>query len=466
MTSGRVHFIGAGGYGMRPLAAILINMGKPVTGSDIKESAGLKELEGMGARIWLGHSPELVQGAELVVFSNAVPEDDPELMEARRLGISVMPRAELLAELFNESVGIGVTGTHGKTTTTAMLMYIMVEAGLDPKALVGSGLPGLPTGGRSGKGRHMVVEADEAYGTFLRLKPHAAVITNVDDDHRDHYGSYEAIKAAFCQFASQVDRDGVLVACSDSPDASAAAAHAPCRTVSYGLAASPGYTAKDILLKGTGSGFTLMKDAIPVGAIALKVPGLHNVSNATGAAALALELGIDFEAVAKGLASYTGADRRCQLIGDFGGVRVFDDYAHHPEEVKATLSALKPAAEGRLIAIFQPQRFTRTMMLMDRFAGAFGDADLLAVAEVYYRGTGESPIEGVNGRALAQRISRNKGSDVAFVEGADEAAAWAMEKVKPGDIVVTMGAGDIWKAARSIVARLKGGEDGGKGEAH
>ena len=312
----------------------------------------------------------------------------------------------------------------------------------------------------------MVVEADEAYGTFLRLRPHAAIITNVDDDHRDHYGSYEAIKAAFSQFASQVDKAGVLVACSDSPDASAAAGHAPCRTVGYGLAASSGYSARDICLKGTGSSFSLVKDGMGIGPLSLKVPGLHNVSNATGAAALALELGIDFEAVAKGLASFAGADRRCQLIGDFGGVRIFDDYAHHPEEVKATLAALKPAAGGRLIAIFQPQRFTRTMMLMDRFAGAFGDADLLAVAEVYYRGTGESPIEGVNGRALAERISKNKGSDVAFVEGADEAAAWAMENVKPGDIVVTMGAGDIWKASRIMAARLKGGEDGGKGEAH
>lgn len=466
MTAGRIHFIGAGGYGMRPLAAILINMGKPVTGSDIKESAGLKELEGMGARIWLGHSPELVAGSELVVFSNAVPETDPELMEARRLGIAVMPRAELLAELFNGSLGVGVTGTHGKTTTTAMLMYIMVEAGLDPKALVGSGLPGLPTGGRSGKGRHMVVEADEAYGTFLRLRPHAAIITNVDDDHRDHYGTYEAIKAAFCQFASQVDRDGIVVACSDSPDAEAAASHALCRTVNYGLTARSGYTAADICLKGTGSSFTLIKDGRRIGALALNVPGLHNVSNATGAAALALELGMSFEAAAKGLASYAGADRRCQLIGEIAGVRVFDDYAHHPEEVKATLAALKATAGGRLIAIFQPQRFTRTMMLMDRFAQAFGDADLLAVAEVYYKGTGESPIEGVNGRALAERISKNTLSQVAFVEGAEEAAIWAMKNLQPGDTVVTMGAGDIWKASRIIAAKLKGGEDGSQNQAH
>ncbi|HOY89881.1 MAG TPA: Mur ligase family protein, partial [Bacillota bacterium] len=343
MIEGRLHFIGAGGYGMRPLASILLRMGRKVTGSDIKDSVGLRELEGMGADVWIGHRPELVAGSDIVVFSNAVPMTDPELTEAVRIGIRTMPRAELLAELFNASEGIGVTGTHGKTTTTAMLMYIMVEAGLDPKALVGSGLPGLPTGGRYGAGPNMLVEADEAFGTFLRLRPYAAVITNVDDDHRDHYGSYEAIKAAFRQFASQLDPEGVLVVCSDSSDALEAACGAPCRTIRYGLSEQDGYSATDVALHGMGSSFTLTKDKAPLGRVDLAVPGLHNVSNSIAAAAMAFELGIPMGPISAGLASFIGADRRCQLIASANGIRVFDDYAHHPEEVKATLAALKAA---------------------------------------------------------------------------------------------------------------------------
>ncbi|HNV34323.1 MAG TPA: UDP-N-acetylmuramate--L-alanine ligase [Bacillota bacterium] len=455
MTEGRFHFIGAGGYGMRPLASILLRMGREVTGSDIKDSAGLRELEGMGARVWIGHRPELVVGSDIVVFSNAVPVSDPELTEAARLGIKTMPRAELLAELFNASKGIGITGTHGKTTTTAMLMYIMVEAGLDPKALVGSGLPGLPTGGRYGAGPNMLVEADEAFGTFLRLRPYAAVITNVDDDHRDHYGSYEAIKAAFRQFASQLDPKGVLVVCADSQDALEAACGAPCRTVRYGLSEKEGYSASCVDRHGMGSSFTVTRGGEPLGRVDLAVPGLHNVSNAIGAAAMALELGIPMGLVSAGLAGFAGADRRCQLIAFVNGIRVVDDYAHHPEEVKATLAALKAAGRGRLIALFQPQRFTRTKLLMDRFASAFKDADRLLVTEVYYKGTGESPIEGVNGRTLAERIRAESDVEVSFAEGAEEAADWALAMLRQGDTVVTMGAGDIWKASRIIAEHLE-----------
>ncbi len=455
MIEGRLHFIGAGGYGMRPLASILLRMGRKVTGSDIKDSVGLRELEGMGADVWIGHRPELVAGSDIVVFSNAVPMTDPELTEAVRIGIRTMPRAELLAELFNASEGIGVTGTHGKTTTTAMLMYIMVEAGLDPKALVGSGLPGLPTGGRYGAGPNMLVEADEAFGTFLRLRPYAAVITNVVDVPRDHYGSYEAIKAAFRQFASQLDPEGVLVVCSDSSDALEAACGAPCRTIRYGLSEQDGYSATDVALHGMGSSFTLTKDKAPLGRVDLAVPGLHNVSNSIAAAAMAFELGIPMGPISAGLASFIGADRRCQLIASANGIRVFDDYAHHPEEVKATLAALKAAGRGRLVALFQPQRFTRTKLLMDRFASAFKDADKLLVTEVYYKGTGESPIEGVNGRVLVDRIRTASNVDVTFAEGAEEAADWALAELKQGDTVVTMGAGDIWKASRIIAEHLE-----------
>lgn len=358
MIEGRVHFIGAGGYGMRPLAAILLKLGNQVSGSDIKDSAGLRELEGMGAQVWLGHNPEGIASSMAVIYSNAVPEDDPELSEARRLGIRVLPRADLLAMLFNSTRGIGVTGTHGKTTTTAMLTYILIEAGLDPMALVGSGLPDMPTGGRYGAGPFMVVEADEAYGTFLKLRPYAAIITNVDDDHRDHYGTYEAIKEAFGSYSASIRQEGLLVVCSNSPDAVEAAQRATCKTVRYGLAEADGYGAKEAILSGFGSEFTITRRGVALGRLKLAVPGMHNIANALGAAAAALEIGLPFERIRSGIFAYKGADRRCQRISDSAGIEVIDDYAHHPEEVKATLSALKSATPGRLIAIFQPQRFT------------------------------------------------------------------------------------------------------------
>ena len=459
MIEGRVHFIGAGGYGMRPLAAILLKLGNQVSGSDIKDSAGLRELEEMGAQVWLGHNRDAIASSSAVIYSNAVPEDDPELSEARRLGIRVLPRADLLAMLFNSTRGIGVTGTHGKTTTTAMLTYILIEAGFDPMALVGSGLPDMPTGGRYGAGPYMVVEADEAYGTFLKLRPYAAIITNVDDDHRDHYGTYEAIKEAFGSYSASIRQDGLLVVCSDSQDAVEAARRASCRIVRYGLTEEDGYGAKDVAVSGFGSEFTVQRRGAALGRLKLAVPGMHNITNALGAAAAALEIGVPFESIRNGILAYKGADRRCQRISDLAGIAVIDDYAHHPEEVKATLSALRTATPGRLIAIFQPQRFSRTQLLMDRFATAFSDADYLLVTDVYYKGTGEQPIEGVSGKVLAGRISEARGSAVEFADGAEAAALWALAIAKRGDTVVTMGAGDIWRATRIIAERLKESED-------
>lgn len=454
MRGGKVHFIGAGGYGMRPLAAILLSMGRQVSGSDIKDSEGLMELRALGADIWVGHDRQKVASAASVVYSNAVPEDDPELCEARRLGLEVLKRAELLAELFNATKGIGVTGTHGKTTTTALLTYMFIEAGWDPMALVGSGLYDMPTGGRLGQGGYMVVEADEAYGTFLGLRPYAAVITNVDDDHRDHYGTYDAIKEAFARFSSQVRSDGVVAVCTDSADAERAAAAASCRVVRYGLQEKAGYSARDIRPAGLGITFTLTKSGRDIAVMRLNVPGGHNALNAVGAAALALELGMPADAVQRGASAYRGADRRCQKVSDEAGVLVIDDYAHHPEEVKATLAALRQITTGKLIAVFQPQRFTRTKLLMDRFATAFGDADELLVTEIYSKGTGESPIEGVTGAALARAIAASRGSEVATAAEPDEAARWALGLAKAGDTVVTMGAGDIWKASRIVAEGL------------
>ena len=454
MRQGKVHFIGAGGYGMRPLAAILLSMGMKVSGSDIKDSEGLNELASLGAEVWIGHDTARIAMASSVIYSNAVPEGDPELLEARRLGIEVLQRAELLAELFNTMKGIGVTGTHGKTTTTALLTYMFIEAGWDPMALVGSGLYDMPTGGRLGKGGYMVVEADEAYGTFLRLKPHAAVITNVDDDHRDHYGTYEAIMEAFARFSSQVRSDGVIAVCTDSEDAKRASKAASCRVVGYGLNEKNGYSAKTIRPSGLGVSFTLTKAGEEVAEMHLNVPGSHNALNAVGAAALALELGIPASAVQRGASAYRGAERRCQKVAEKAGVLVIDDYAHHPEEVKATLAALRQVTPGKLIAVFQPQRFTRTKLLMDRFASAFQDADELLVTEIYSKGTGESPIEGISGAALAKAIASCRGREVATAMEADDAALWALGLAEAGDTVVTMGAGDIWRASRMVAEGL------------
>jgi len=450
----RVHFIGIGGSGMSPLAHIMSGLGWRVSGSDIRYSPHLADLAAIGAQVYQGHDPSVVQGAARVVVSAAVPDGDPELVAARRLGIPVVTRAELLGEIMRPRRGIAVTGTHGKTTTSAMIALIMEEAGLDPTVAVGAGLPWIATGGKAGRGEYMVVEADEAYRSFLKLDPEVAVVTNIDDDHRDHYGSFEAIVDAFTQFLERIKPLGFAVLCADDPNVTRAASRLERRVVRYAVATEADYTVSEPRHLGFGSRFAASRHGRPMGQVELSVPGMHNMSNAIAAIALCDQLGIDFGVVRTGLARFTGADRRCQVLARTPDVTLVDDYAHHPAEIRATLAALRKAASGRLVAVFQPQRFSRTKLLHDEFVRSFSLADVIAVTEIYYEGTGEEPVPGVTGRRLAESIEAYEGRPVVYLPDRDALEDFLRSAASPGDTIVTMGAGDIYRTSRRFAEEL------------
>lgn len=454
------HFIGIGGSGMSPLAQIILGLGRKVTGSDVRYSPHLADLEAGGALVYSGHDPAIAVKADAVVVSAAVPAGDPELVAARAAGLPVFTRAQLLGQLFDAKRGIGVTGTHGKTTTTAMVASILMHAGIDPVVAVGAGLTWAPSGGYVGRGDYMVVEADEAYGSFLALRPEIAVVTNIDDDHRDYYGSFERIMQAFATYLEQVKPGGAAVLCADDAKVMRVAEAVECRKVFYGLEGrTPGarldYAAAHRAFHGMGSRFRVMHNGHDMGVIELNVPGEHNIANATAAFAVAHTIGIDPVHISAGLGEYVGAERRCQVLMRAGGITVVDDYAHHPSEIRATLAALRAAAAGRLVVVFQPQRYTRTSLLFDDFVKSFGLADVIAVTEVYHEGTGESAIPGVSGRRLAQAIAEHEGKSVRYLADRFEALDYMRQEMRPGDTLVTMGAGDIYRSARSYAEELR-----------
>ncbi len=454
------HFIGVGGSGMSPLAQIMLGLGHRVTGSDVRYSPHLADLEAGGAVVYSGHDPAVAVKADAVVVSAAVPASDPEFAAARAAGVPVFTRAQLLGQLFEAKRGIGVTGTHGKSTTTAMVASILMHAGLDPVVMVGAGMSWAPSGGYAGHGEFMVVEADEAYGSFLALKPEIAVVTNIDDDHRDYYGSFERIMEAFATYLDQVKPGGTAVLCADDPHVMRVANTVECSKVFYGLEGrSSGvrldYASRDQVFRGLGSQFRVAHHGRDMGVIELIVPGAHNIANATAAFAVAHGLGIDPEQIRAGLARYKGAERRCQVLLRAGGTTIVDDYAHHPSEIRATLAALRSATVGRLVVVFQPQRYTRTSLLFDDFVKSFGLADVIAVTEVYHEGTGESAIPGVSGRRLAGAIAEHEGKSVRYLADRFEALDYMKNELRPGDTLVTMGAGDIYRAARSLAEELQ-----------
>ncbi|MCR4425741.1 MAG: UDP-N-acetylmuramate--L-alanine ligase [Firmicutes bacterium] len=453
----RVHFIGVGGSGMSPLARILSGMGARVSGSDIKPSPKLSEVSEAGVEVYTGHDPARVHDAELVVVSAAVPPDDPELRAAKEAGIHVVTRAELLGELMNPARGIAVTGTHGKTTTSSMVALSLERAGLDPTIVVGASVPKIPGGGKLGRGEFVVVEADEAYGSFLRLTPEVAVVTSIDDDHRDYYSTFEGILEGFAQFLRRIKPGGTAVVCADDPNTGRAVSGLRRRIVTYGFAPGADYTAASSEALGFGSRFEVVHRGRPLGKLELAVPGVHNISNALAASAVCDLLGVDFGAVRDALRDFTGAERRCQILARTRGVTVVDDYAHHPAEIRATLSALRRATSGRLVAVFQPHRFTRTKLLMDEFARSFGNADVIGVTEIFYEGTGEQPIAGLSGKELCARISAFEGREATYIPDRGALDEFLRKTVRSGDIVVTMGAGDIYRASRKYADELLDG---------
>ena len=450
-----VHFVGIGGIGMCGLAELLHNQGYRVSGSDLREGATVARLRALGVPVTVGHASANVGAADVVVYSSAVRATNAELVEAERRKIPVIPRAEMLAEIMRLKYGIAVAGTHGKTTTTSLIAHVLHAAGLDPTAVIGGRVlaAGLdPTGARLGRGEFLVAEADESDGSFLRLAPVVAVITNIDPEHLDHYESYEEIQRAFISFGNSVPFWGLTVLCLDHPGVQAILPRMARRITTYGFASQADLVASEVAVEGWGMSFRVRSRGEELGAVRLRIPGRHNVSNALATLCVALELDVPFAAAAEALENFLGIERRFQPRGEARGVRVVDDYGHHPAEIRATLSAARGVHRGRIVVVFQPHRYTRTRDLFDDFATAFNDADLVVLSEIYP--AGEDKLPGVEASLLVEAIRAHGHRDVRFVPDLEELPACLAPELCPGDLVVTLGAGSISAVGPRILASL------------
>lgn len=442
----RYHFVAIGGIGMSALARILLARGVRVSGSDKNDSPMLAKLRELGAEVFAGHAAEHIHDGDLVVLSDAIKPDNPEWRRALELGLPIIRRADLLGYLTNSARGVAVAGTHGKTTTSGMLACIFLAANLDPTCVLGGVLA--PMGGNARAGGDLtLVEACEAYNSFLELRPEAAIVTNIEVDHLDFHGIPEHLFDSFRQFLRQVR--GYAVLNGDDPLLREMAGLPP-RATTYGAKAGNDYRFTDVRM-GAETVFTLMHGDETVGEIVLRVPGMHNVSNATGAAALALEWGVPFDAVARGLAAFPGMGRRFEIIGQCGPATVVDDYAHHPTEIRATLAAARKRFPGRVIAIFQPHLFSRTRDLLDDFAAALAAADLALIAPIYP--AREAPIPGITHELLVARIPGGRAVALPALDDAVYAIATLTPPLAPGDVILTIGAGDVDRVARALVQR-------------
>lgn len=449
------HFIGIGGAGMSGLARVLHDRGFVVTGSDLKASRYATALQEAGVRVSIGHTAENLGDPDVVVISSAIPESNPELAEARRRGLEVWPRARMLAHLAGDDATLAVAGTHGKTTTSSMLATVLDGMGLDPTFLIGGELNDMGANARCGAAGYYVVEADESDGSFLHLRPHVAVITNVEPDHLDHYGSFEAIIETFGRFVAAIDPAGAAVVCADDRGlVDLARASARCRVVTYGAAAEADVRCSDLVREGLGHRFTVtLPDGTAIAA-RIAVPGTHNVLNAAGVLAAIYSLGLDVRTAVGPLESFSGVRRRFDHVGDVGGVLVVDDYAHHPTEIKATLAAARAVAAERVWVVFQPHRYSRTAFLAKEFGDAFEDADQVVLMDVY--SAGESPIPGVSGKTVVDEVLRRcPRAQVAYFPHRAAVEGYVADRVRAGDIVITMGAGDVTTIGGELVRALE-----------
>jgi len=449
----RVHFVGIGGIGMSGIAEVLLNLGFPVSGSDLAASDTTERLTRLGATIALGHHADrVVPDVEVVVISSAVKFSNPEVVRARELNIPVIARAEMLAELMRMKTGIAVAGTHGKTTTTSLLSHVLAEAELDPTMVIGGKVKGLGSNARLGQGTLLVAEADESDGSFLVLTPTIAVVTNIDPEHLDHYGSVERVHEAYLQFINRVPFYGLAVLCLDSVAVRGLLPSVRKRYRTYGLAGDADLQAVHVQVTAEGTRFDVLERGRWIGEIRFRMLGRHNAQNALAVVAAATELGVPFAAIAHGLASFDGIHRRFEVKGEVGGVTVVDDYGHHPEEVKATLRAAREGFGRRLVAVFQPHRYSRTRDLFESFLGAFDDADLLVLTEIY--AAGEDRIEGITGEALYEALKRRGHADVRFVPDRRAIATELVPHLRGGDMVVTLGAGDVHRVGDEVLQAL------------
>ncbi|MGA7366746.1 MAG: UDP-N-acetylmuramate--L-alanine ligase [Candidatus Sulfotelmatobacter sp.] len=465
----QIHFVGIGGIGMSGIAEVLLNLGYKVSGSDLKSSAVTQRLAGLGASVFEGHRAENIAGAEVVVTSSAIAEENPEVVEAHKLHVPVIQRAEMLAELMRLKYGIAVAGMHGKTTTTSMVAAVLAGGGLDPTVVVGGRVDAMGSNARLGKSQYLVAEADESDRSFLKLSPILSVVTNIDREHMDCYRNMRDVKKTFLEFMDRVPFYGMVVACNDDPLLRRLLPEVQRRTVTYGTKRGSDFWIKIPTLRQAQGRLSRAKGAREMGQplsqfavryrdqdlgeFTLHVPGMHNVLNATAAIAVGVGLDVGLEAIRTALDQFRGVDRRFQLRGRVAGVSVIDDYGHHPTEIKATLAAARSCGFRKIHVVFQPHRYTRTRDLLEEFATAFGDADSLFVLDIY--AASEKPIEGISGEALARTIRESGGRSAEYLSSFADAVSSAAAVAQEGDMILTLGAGSVSQLGPMILEKLK-----------
>lgn len=447
-----IHFVGIGGIGMSGIAEVLLNRGYAVSGSDVKLSATTDRLVSLGARVYEGHRSEHLESVDVVVISSAVRPDNPEVLEAHRRQIPIIPRAEMLAELMRMKYGITVAGTHGKTTTTSIVAVLLQEAGMDPTVVVGGRLNALGSNARLGTGDFMVVEADESDRSFLMLSPTLAIVTNIDEDHMESYADLEDLKETFVRFVNKVPFYGAVILCLDEPNVQSLIPRIKRRIVSYGFSGQADLNIVNPVYCGFQSQYHVRYRGKPLGEFRLNIPGRHNILNATAAIAVGLDLGIPVQTLRAALEGFRGADRRFQVKGQARGITVIDDYGHHPTEVRATLDAARQSGDHRVVVVFQPHRYSRTQYCFEEFARAFYQADVLVISDIYP--AGEEPLEGITSERLVGAIKTHGHKNARYVADLAEIAGVLEPELKAGDLVITMGAGNVWKVGDQLLERL------------
>jgi UDP-N-acetylmuramate--alanine ligase len=450
-----IHFVGIGGIGMSGIAELLINLGYRVSGSDVKMTPITQRLQRLGGFIYEGHLKEHIAGADVVVISSAIGPDNPEVVSARQSSAPVIPRAEMLAELMRLKYSVAVSGAHGKTTTTSLIAAVLGKGGLDPTVVIGGKLKSVDTNALLGKGEFIVAEADESDGSFLKYSPTIAVVTNIDSEHLDFYKDLEDIKSVFLAFLDRVPFYGLSVLCLDNEPIQDILPEIKKRFTTYGMTSQADFTARNIAIEGMKSRFTVLHQGVELGRIALNLPGRHNILNALASIAVGVELDIPFGVIKEALETLEGVQRRMEIKGEEKGITVIDDYGHHPTEIKSTLLALGECwPDRRKIVVFQPHRYSRTKALFDEFTRSFYESDLLVILPIY--AAGEKQIENVGGNALSKAIRAHGHKDVVFKNDRKEAVLYLKEVLAEKDVVLTLGAGDVWRVGEDILEMLKG----------
>jgi UDP-N-acetylmuramate--alanine ligase len=452
-TSEHVHFIGIGGYGMSAIARVMLEMGFRVTGSDVIQQELTDKLVANGAQVYIGHEATNVQGADLVIYSTALSKDNVEMAAAEELKIPVLHRSQMLARLMNERKGIAVAGAHGKTTTSSMIALVMEHCKMDPTYIIGGEIMNIGSNAKAGKGDYVVAEADESDGSFLQYHPLLAIVTNIEADHLENYdGDFAKLKEAYACFLSQVHEQGKAILCLDDPFLVEMLPSLKSDVITYGVDSNADYRASELSLGDRKVSFNVNHNGALMGRMELSVPGKHNVFNALATLIVCLEAGLSFAQVAEAIKHFRGAKRRFQVLGEVNDILIIDDYAHHPTEIKATITAAK-ATDKRIVAVFQPQRYSRTFFLFDQFSRAFSEADEVIITDIYSP-AGEKQIEGVTSAKLVELIKENSNPNVKYIPSKEAVQEFLEDHVKSGDLVLTMGAGDIWRAADGLAKVL------------